>query len=163
MFIGLASLGDTEGDSAASSGGVGLETFTKHVSFSLFLPLFLPLSLSLSLSLFLSLVLSFFLSLSLALSAFISCSHPGSGRRYVSGEMRFVEVFLKLVGMNTPPNQVGENFKVLWPEGTASDMQRILDLRGIRTPAHSACTRIHHSFCNTVPGSARCQSSRVFT
>ena len=50
--------------------------------------------------------------------------------KFVLENIQSYEIMLVLVGMQVTSDQV-ENFKLLCPEGTAMDIHRILDLRGV--------------------------------
>lgn len=67
-------------------------------------------------------------------SAFDAGSTPPRASSYgkiIQREIRKVEVQLKLAA--TDEERLVESFKILWPDGTANDLARVLDLK-VRTP-----------------------------
>lgn len=55
-------------------------------------------------------------------------------KKYVSHELEKCEVLLKLVSMskNTKISMLLENFQLLWKDGTITDLETVLDLRGVK-------------------------------
>lgn len=55
---------------------------------------------------------------------------PTMYMKLISSKISHVEIVLKLIG--TPVEMLLERFKIMWPEGTPSDLQVIMTLQGIR-------------------------------
>lgn len=55
---------------------------------------------------------------------------PALYTKMVTKEISKVEIFLKLVG--TPTDQLTEMFKAYWPNGTSTDFQNVMNLKGMR-------------------------------
>lgn len=55
---------------------------------------------------------------------------PALYTKMVTKEIAKVEIFLKLIG--TPYDQLQEMFLSLWPDGTASDLTNVMNLKGLK-------------------------------
>ncbi|CAM9907786.1 unnamed protein product [Scytosiphon promiscuus] len=55
---------------------------------------------------------------------------PASYTKYVTKHMSKIEMVLKLVG--TPQAMLVERFQIMWPDGSSSDLQAIMTLKGMR-------------------------------
>jgi len=54
---------------------------------------------------------------------------PSMYMKLVTSRTAHIEVVLKLIG--TPEEMLLERFKIMWPEGTAADLQNIMSLQGL--------------------------------
>ncbi|KAI9914786.1 hypothetical protein PsorP6_008554 [Peronosclerospora sorghi] len=55
---------------------------------------------------------------------------PSRYTKFVTNEIANVENLLKLIG--TPNEMLVESFKIIWPDGTAEDFQRIMNVKGLK-------------------------------
>ncbi|CAM9322492.1 unnamed protein product [Hapterophycus canaliculatus] len=67
---------------------------------------------------------------SLGLDPLQSTPIPATYTKYVTKHMSKIEMVLKLVG--TPHAMLVERFQIMWPDGSASDLQAIMTLKGMR-------------------------------
>ena len=56
----------------------------------------------------------------------------GMYTKLVTSKMSHIEAILKLVA--TPEDMLGERFRAMWPTGLGSDLQMIMNLKGIARP-----------------------------
>lgn len=56
--------------------------------------------------------------------------------KFVTGKVAHIEMVLKLVG--TPEDMLLERFRIMWPEGTAADLQLLMALKGVKRPDQTA-------------------------
>ena len=59
-----------------------------------------------------------------------SSTIPAMYMKLVTSQTAHIEMILKLVG--TPSEMLLERFTLMWPEGTAADLQSIMSLQGLR-------------------------------
>ena len=55
---------------------------------------------------------------------------PAMYMKLITSKITHIEVILKLIG--TPVDMLLERFKIMWPEGGASDLVAVLTLQGVR-------------------------------
>mmetsp|Transcript_19731 Transcript_19731/g.36737 ORF Transcript_19731/g.36737 Transcript_19731/m.36737 type:complete len:838 (-) Transcript_19731:225-2738(-) len=55
---------------------------------------------------------------------------PPMYMKLIASKIAHIEVILKLIG--TPEDMVLERFKIMWPDGTPSDLQAIMTLQGVK-------------------------------
>ena len=56
---------------------------------------------------------------------------PAMYEKLITGRFTQIEVVLKLVGTPEDEAILVERFRIMWPEGKASDLEKIMNLKGI--------------------------------
>jgi hypothetical protein len=68
----------------------------------------------------------------------INKTTPATGMfaKLVNAKCTYIEMVLKLVG--TPDDMLLDRFKIMWPDGSATDLQMIMNLKGTKRPDQQA-------------------------
>lgn len=74
---------------------------------------------------------------------------PTMYEKLITGRFARIEVVLKLVGTPEDEAMLVERFRIMWPEGKASDLERIMALKGVGNKSRAYAQNILESFDST--------------